>query len=249
MPMHDWTRVEPGIYHDFHTLWLTEVRRELNRGVLPPGYYAMVEQVTASVEADLLALHGGGTARPPLAPGGGVRAVPQEAPAVGLLDRAAGSARKRSRRRVAVRHVSNHAVVAVIELVSPGNKSGRRDFRAFVEKAANILACGVHLLVIDPFPPTARDPHGLHAAIWARVTRPRRGAPPPALPPDRPLTAASYSAGPEVVAAVQPFAVGEPVPAMPLFLEPELYVTVPLEPPYQAAYADVPAVWREVLDA
>jgi hypothetical protein len=35
---------------------------------------------------------------------------------------------------------------------------------------------------------------------------------------------------------------------MPLFLEPDLYVPVPLESSYNAAYLDVPQRWREELD-
>ncbi len=32
MPMHDWTRVDAGIYHDFHHEWISEIKRALNRG-------------------------------------------------------------------------------------------------------------------------------------------------------------------------------------------------------------------------
>jgi len=35
---------------------------------------------------------------------------------------------------------------------------------------------------------------------------------------------------------------------MPLFLEPDLYVNVPLEATYLAAYRGVPLRWRRVLD-
>jgi hypothetical protein len=35
---------------------------------------------------------------------------------------------------------------------------------------------------------------------------------------------------------------------MPLFLTPQRYINVPLEPTYQAAYRRVPAVWRGVLE-
>jgi hypothetical protein len=36
---------------------------------------------------------------------------------------------------------------------------------------------------------------------------------------------------------------------MPLFLEPEVYVEVPLELTYLAAYRGVPRRWQRVLDA
>ena len=76
------------------------------------------------------------------------------------------SARKAN--RIAVRHPLG-AVVAVIEIVSPGNKGSRTAVRAFVDKAIEFLSAGVHLLVIDLFPPTTRDPHGLNNAIADEV--------------------------------------------------------------------------------
>src|SRR5581483_8630143 len=44
MPIHDWTRVDAGIFHAFHHEWITEIGRALNRGLLPPDYYALPEQ-------------------------------------------------------------------------------------------------------------------------------------------------------------------------------------------------------------
>jgi hypothetical protein len=48
-------------------------------------------------------------------------------------------------------------------------------------------------------------------------------------------------------AYVEPVAVGDPLPEMPLFLEPELYVPVPLETTYTSAFAAVPRRWRDQL--
>jgi hypothetical protein len=47
MPMHDWTRVEAGIFHAFHHDWITELARALNGGLLPNDYYALPEQQAA----------------------------------------------------------------------------------------------------------------------------------------------------------------------------------------------------------
>jgi len=46
MPIHDWTKVPAGIFHDFHAAWIIELRNALNDGFLPSGYYALAEQVT-----------------------------------------------------------------------------------------------------------------------------------------------------------------------------------------------------------
>jgi hypothetical protein len=39
MPIHDWTRVPAGTWHDFLYAWITEIRNALNGGRLPPSYY------------------------------------------------------------------------------------------------------------------------------------------------------------------------------------------------------------------
>jgi hypothetical protein len=36
MPIHDWTRVDAGIFIDFHHAWIKVIKRALNRGRLPP---------------------------------------------------------------------------------------------------------------------------------------------------------------------------------------------------------------------
>ena len=44
MPMHDWTRVPSGLFHDFHQRWTAALSNALNAGCLPKGFYALVEQ-------------------------------------------------------------------------------------------------------------------------------------------------------------------------------------------------------------
>jgi hypothetical protein len=48
---------------------------------------------------------------------------------------------------------------------------------------------------------------------------------------------------------IQPAAVGDPLPDMPLFLAPGLYVAVPLEATYAAAFAGITRRTRDVLNA
>src|SRR5580658_5259416 len=142
-----------------------------------------------------------------------------------------------------MRHVSDHRVVAVIEIVSPGNKSTAPALRRFVEKATELLYGGVHLMIIDPFPPTPRDPQGIHDAIWKELDVSKF-----VLPADRPLTVASYLGGFCKEAFVEPVAVGAPLPDMPLFISPRSYVLVPLEKTYQSAWEAVPSIWQKALE-
>ena len=63
MPIHDWTRLEPGDFHDFHQCWVVELRNALNGGLLPPGYMAMAEQVTGRPIPDVVTLQTRATGR------------------------------------------------------------------------------------------------------------------------------------------------------------------------------------------
>lgn len=59
MPVHDWSRVSAGVFHDFHNTWIVELKNALNGGVLPAAYYAMSEQRAGLVEV-VVPDHGGG---------------------------------------------------------------------------------------------------------------------------------------------------------------------------------------------
>jgi hypothetical protein len=145
---------------------------------------------------------------------------------------------------VVIRHLSGHRVVAIIEIVSPGNKNGQTEFAAFIQKADQALLSGIHLMIVDLFPSTKRDPQGIHRAIWGR-----EGDGDFALPEGKPLTCVSYVGYPGVEVFLQPVAVGSPLPDMPLFLTPEIYVPIPLELTYRAAWETVPRFWRDALTA
>jgi hypothetical protein len=110
---------------------------------------------------------------------------------------------------------------------SPGNKGSRAELNALIRKSVELIRQGVHLLVIDLFPPGKRDPHGIPKAIWDEFENE-----PFDLPPDKPLMIAAFDSGPPRVVYVQPVAVGDVLPDMPLFLKPEQYVPAPLESTY-----------------
>ena len=113
----------------------------------------------------------------------------------------------------------------------------------FVEKAVGAMQEGLHLQVLDLFPPGPFDPGGIHGMLWSRLG----GRYDP--PPDKPLTLASYAAAGTVTCYVEPTSVGTALIDMPLFLTPERYVNVPLEQTYQAAYENVPSRWKRVIEA
>jgi hypothetical protein len=145
--------------------------------------------------------------------------------------------------RVIIRH-GRGRVVAIIELVSPGNKDSKNAIRSFVEKACEILNQGIHLVVVDLFPPTPRDPQGIHKAIWDEF-----GDMPFEFLADKPLTVASYIGGDLPTAYVESVGVGDPLPSIPLFLTEYDYVPCPLEASYMEAWAVFPAMLKEIMAA
>lgn len=244
MPIHDWTRVKAGIFHDFHHEWISTIKRALNAGILPGNHYAMAEQLAGGFGPDVLTLEG--PSDPDLSQGddsqGGI-ALAAVAPKVSFRARTEADIYAIKANRIAVQHVSDHRLVAVIEIVSPGNKIAPGPIRTFVEKASELLRKGVHLMVIDPFPPTPRDPNGIAKLIWDELDTTDF-----VLPSDRRLTMASYIGGASQEVFIEPVAVGAQLPEMPLFLTTGMYVMVPLESTYRSAWNAVPAIWRKTLE-
>src|SRR5215203_5959378 len=97
MPMHDWTKVPDGIFHAFHHEWISRACDALNSQLLPSDRYAMPEPICVEAASDVM--------------------NPQ------ADDEAEFYRRKKS--AIAIRHVSGDRVVAMIEIVSPGNKSNK----------------------------------------------------------------------------------------------------------------------------
>jgi hypothetical protein len=242
MPVHDWTQVDAGIFHAFHHDWITEISRALNRGLLPANYYALPEQIAGGLGPDVLTLHRPNEdGSPSTEEAGGV--ATRTTPQVQWHLRAEPDQYAAKAKAVVIRHTSAHRVIAVAEIVSPGNKNSRHGLRSFVNKAVELIQAGVHLLIVDLFPPGPRDPQGLHKLIWDEFVDNEF-----ALPIDQPLLLASYLANRHPEAFLEPTAVGKALTPMPLFITLDDHVNVPLEATYQAAFEGLPAYWRGVLD-
>jgi hypothetical protein len=98
-------------------------------------------------------------------------------------------------------------------------------------------------LLVDLFPPSDRDPQGIHKAIWDELTDE-----PFELPPGKPLTLVAYRAGDGFTAFIEPVGVGDTLPDMPLFLTPDEHVFVPLEATYAATWAVCPEPLRDLVE-
>jgi hypothetical protein len=142
MPVHDWTRVDAGLFHAFRLGWTVALADALNKERLPPDYVALLERRIRGPAPDARKL--------------------KTEPEAEIYSSKAD--------RLTVRHQQGQ-VVAVIDVVSRGNKVSEAQFRSFIEMSAALIIQGVHLLLIDLFPPGPHDPHGVHTAIWTSSTR------------------------------------------------------------------------------
>jgi hypothetical protein len=244
MPIHDWSRVDAGIFHDFHVGWIGALRSALNQGVLPDAYYALIEPYAGKVEPDILTLHSrfaGQWPEPPISgdPLAGSTAVLDGPPEVDVIQQAEDAHYLLKQSSLVIREVLGDRVVALLEIVSHGNKSGEFACERLVDKVVNAMMSGIHVLVIDLQPPGTWDPRGIHDAIWRAIGQ--GGFEPPA---GKPLTLASYTGSPDLTCYVKSAGIGDRFVALPLFLDAEHYVGLPLEQTYSDAFAGVPAVWR-----
>ena len=251
MPVHDWTRVSAGTFHSFHLGWMAEMTRALNGGLLPADYYALAEQRAGDIDPDLLTLEqhaenvgdadgsieehgtGGGTA---------LAVSPPKVRVIGEVDEASLYALKR--RTLTIRHATNDRIVALLEIASPANKDRQQTVQRFADKSVAAIQAGFHVAILDLFPPRAHDPAGLASAVWEEIGGDRI-----VLPVGKPLTAASFRVAGRVQCYAEALAVGDRLPELPLFYDPDWYVTLPLESTYASAYEGVPRRWRRVIEA
>jgi hypothetical protein len=258
MPIHDWTRVDAGIFHHFHQRWMVAITDVLNQRLLPAEYYALAEQQGAGFEPDILTLKMNipfedaddraqpeATQPPSVAGGNGAtgRGLLVAEPSVSLTAETDLEFYRRKQNVVAVRHVSSDRLVAVVEIVSKGNKSGRKALDDFVRKAGEFLSHQINLLILDLQPTTARDPQGIHGAIWDEVAGEEY-----ARPRDKLLTLVAYESASRIRAFIEPVGVGDTLHDMPLFIEAGRHVDVPLEETYRIAFDYVPRRFRTILD-
>jgi hypothetical protein len=127
MSIHDWTRVDSGLFHPFHQRWISALCDAFNTGGLPPNYFALPEQSISGPIPDVLTLSLSPGPQP--ADNGTVAlAVATIPPRTRLVRRNEADTYAGKANRITVRH-RHGDVVAVIEIVSPGNKGCARSCR------------------------------------------------------------------------------------------------------------------------
>ena len=219
----DWSRADEGMFHSFSAASVVELCRRLNNGGLPDGYGAHNERI---VSPDVFTA--------------GTRILPADAVTATVRDEDETVAYVRRSRRLVVRRLDRSAV-SVIEFASHAHKRSRSRIRAILRRSAEAVDEGLHVSVVDVHAPQSFDPKGMVDATWEELT-------------GRTTELNGRSCG--VVRSwgglslyAEPMAVGRPVPDLPLFLDGDAIVTLPLANAYAAALEVLPADERAVVAA
>src|SRR5262245_61644238 len=120
MPIHDWTRVPAGIFHDFHSRWIARLAQTI-ADLLPPEYYVLAEQKAGEIGPDVLTLQGGGNDNGSTAVGEAPTTHPictltATLPKVRFRVRSESDEYARKARHLVIRHVSGDRLVAIVEI-------------------------------------------------------------------------------------------------------------------------------------
>ena len=227
MPLHDWSKLEgwEGVHH----FWMGEITRDMNAN-LPPGYKAvigshpLVKSPRLDSKPDVSVSRAVAPQLPPRDYESSGYPEPDYAVAVADIEQ-----------DLTVIVMKGPRVVAVVELISPGNKdrpSEREDcgklYENYLRNAVNLMLVDVHRL-----PLTFSFASFLGDALKFAI---------PVLP--TPMAASYGIAGPLASGGSmfdiwqRPLAVGEPLPTLPLALRGIDFVNVNLEATYSRAATD-----------
>jgi hypothetical protein len=204
-------------WRSFHGAWAAAMARLLNAGVLPPGYYAVpLVDRDGPIEIDVAAPS---TWAPPVP--GMVVAIELPAPEGVEVQVFADDGDPR--------------LAAAVELLSPRNKDRPRSRQAFAVKCVGYLQQGSSVVVVDTVTTRRAD---LNAVILSLLGV--EAAPTPSS-----LSAVSYRAigreeeTQQLLLWPASLALGQPLPALPLWIASDFSVPLDLDASYRATCADL----------
>lgn len=214
----------------FHSAWANAIAAHLNRGVLPPDFYALpLIKRGSQIENDVATLHrddGAGPVEGATGTAAWAPPQPQLTETVDFTDLDVFEVQ-------VIRRLGGPQLRAAIELISPANKDRPSNRHAFAVKCASYLNRGVSVVLVDIV--TERT-----ANMEAALLEVLRLAGVPAWQSPTNLYAASYwmllvSGKHQLNARREPLALGQPLPTLPLWLDVDRSVPLELEVSYTAA--------------
>lgn len=229
---------EAAGWEEIHTQWIANLTRNLNREWLPEGYRAAPERSFGpEIQVDV------GVVREPQAVyaahlGREERLSSYEVPQPDAT--VAGAVSPHA--RVVIGNASGR-LVAVVELVSPGNKDDAPARNAFTGKLESYLRAGVSVAMVDLVTNRRHNLHNHWAGLYGgkgtpRFTEEDSGS----------LYAAAYhpyvevregKENPRLDLWLRPVRLGAELPVLPLFIERRLAVPLELEKTYTETCADL----------
>jgi hypothetical protein len=219
-------------WRSFHGAWAAAQARLLNRGVLPPGYYAVplvdrdvpIEDVAAPREQGAAEPTGGAIAPRTWAPPAPGLTLAVELPAPDAVEVQVFA------------DEGDPRLVAAVELVSPRNKDRPQARQAFAVKCVGYLQQGSSVVVVDTVTTRRAD---LNAAILSLLGLDAGAAPASS------LCAVSYRAvgreeeTQQLLLWPAPLALGQPLPTLPLWIASDFSAPLDLEASYKATCEDL----------
>jgi len=223
-------------WESFHGTWATEIMRTLNRRVLPQGYFAESQTpVSASIEVDVATFEGQGQTPGPANGNAGGVAVETWAPPIATLTMAAMFPDEIEVQVFGT--AAGTALVGAIELVSPRHKDRPEARQAFTVKCAAYLQRRIGLLIVDVVTDRLAN---LHDELVRLLEQPADYR----FPNSPPVYAVAYrpirreKEGDQMDLWMNPLAVGQPLPTMPLALRGGPVIPIDLEGTYTEARLD-----------
>lgn len=229
MPLLDHFRAPLKVTHPwmgFHSSWAAAIAQHLNQGLLPEDYYALPNvQLGGEVEIDVATL------KQDAARDGNV-ATAVWAPPQASLTMPVDFVNLEVFEVQVLQDLGGPQLRAAIEIVSPANKDRPRQRRTFAVKAASYLQRAVSVIVIDAVTERLAN---LHAELLQALDL----DPATAWQSPSHLYAGAYrtvlAAGSHRLDAwLEPLALGQPLPTLPLWLDAERCLPLRLEDTYTA---------------
>ena len=249
MPAHDWSRLSDEAFHSTDTAWISLLCRRLNSGLLPNGYSAYGERFYAGSNPDVSA-YTTFTGDMPAVAGELVLATePVKSTAVAVQEEAT-SVYQRKQQQLAIRTSDSKELVAVLEIVSQGNKSSSKRLEQFLRKTTGLVMDGINVGIVDLYACGNLDSEGLLTMAWREVTGHEPAEPLPSRESAQSgRCVASWKSSPVNQLYADEIKPGQPIPELPLSLRPDAYVRLPLEETYIEALESLPREERFQLEA
>jgi hypothetical protein len=217
-------------WQNLHSAWANALRDLLNGGLLPPRFVAEVNISLASlVEVDLGTFEdddgdtrsGASGSLAVWAPPAPVRSVVVDANLQDVFE------------IQVLNDEEGPRLVAAVELVSPANKDRPANRQAFAVKCGSYLLQGIALALVDVVTSRLANLHGQLLTLLDVAVEPAEIA-------SGNLYAAAYRPGQaknqiRLDYWLEPLAIGASLPALPLWISPDLCVPLPLDQAYNQA--------------